>query len=101
MVDDSLQRTDNPDVRAVARRPRRPTGHWVYYLLEEGLLWPCPVHWEWENSYGGWLPFYCSPTLDYISADPSKVVKRPKTSASTTATVARLREVKLQGREEE
>lgn len=100
MFDDSLQGTEYHQVKAMTRRPRRPTGHWIYYSLEEGLLWPCPVHWEWESSYGGWLPFYCSPTLDYIAADPSKVVKRPKALISTSATVARLREHKLRGREE-
>ncbi|MBT0724799.1 hypothetical protein HH682_10205 [Rosenbergiella sp. S61] len=100
MLDDSSQPSEINNVKATIRRPRRPTGHWVYYSLEEGLLWPCPVHWEWESSYGGWLPFYCSPTLDYIAADPTKVVKRPKTAVSTIATVARLREQKLQGREE-
>ncbi|MBT0728054.1 hypothetical protein [Rosenbergiella australiborealis] len=87
-------------MKPVVRRPRRPIGHWVYYSLEEGLLWPCPVHWEWESSYGGWLPFYCSPTLEYIAADPKKVVKRRLDSATTTATVARIREYKLRGSEE-
>jgi len=94
MINDSLQSTENYRVKAFSRRPRRPTGQWVYYSLEDGLLWPCPVHWEWESSYGGWLPFYCSPTLDYIAADPSKVTKRPKGALSAESTVARLREYK-------
>ncbi|WP_241649419.1 hypothetical protein [Rosenbergiella collisarenosi] len=87
-------------MNAAVRRPRRPVGSWVYYSLEGGLLWPCPVHWEWESRYGGWLPFYCSPTLEYIAADPLKVVKRPASRMATKATVARIREQRLQDREE-
>jgi len=90
----------NNNVKAAVRRPRRPAGHWVYYLLEEGLLWPCPVHWEWESGYGGWLPFYYSPTLEYIAADPSKVVKRRLSTGTTAATVARIREYKRQDSED-
>lgn len=57
------------------RRPRKPPGRWVYYLLQEGIVWPCPVHWEWEASYFGWLPFYFAPSFEYIAADPTKVTK--------------------------
>ena len=33
-------------------RPRRPTGRWVYYILYDGIIWPCPVRWEWESGFG-------------------------------------------------
>ena len=35
------------------RKPRRPNGRWIYYILHDGILWPCPVRWEWESGYGG------------------------------------------------
>ena len=56
-------------------RPRRPTGRWVYYLLYDGILWPCPVRWEWESGYGGWLPFYYSPTFEFVAGDPGKAYR--------------------------
>lgn len=52
-------------------RPRRPTGRWIYYLFEQNMLWPCPVHWEWDRSYGGWLPFFYSPSMEFIAGDPN------------------------------
>jgi len=56
-------------------KPRRPHGRWTYYILYEDILWPCPVKWEWESSYGGWLPFYYSPTLEFVAGDPHKAIK--------------------------
>jgi len=56
-------------------RPRRPGGRWVYYLLYDGILWPCPVRWEWESSYGGWLPFYYTPTFEFVVGDPRKAYR--------------------------
>ncbi|GAB2935307.1 hypothetical protein GCM10011328_01060 [Hafnia psychrotolerans] len=38
--------------------------------MHEDILWPCPVHWEWEDSYGGWIPYYLSPTLEFVAGDP-------------------------------
>ncbi|GAA0481613.1 MULTISPECIES: hypothetical protein [Tatumella] len=60
-------------------RPRKPSGRWVYYLLYQEILWPCPVRWEWESGFGGWLPFYYAPTFEFIAADPARVtrVRRP------------------------
>ncbi|AVF37312.1 hypothetical protein BV494_00305 [Rahnella sikkimica] len=43
--------------------------------MHEDILWPCPVRWEWENGYGGWLPFYYSPTLEFVAGDPDKATK--------------------------
>ncbi|PKE31979.1 hypothetical protein CWS43_08050 [Rahnella sp. AA] len=43
--------------------------------MHEDILWPCPVRWEWENGYGGWLPFYYSPTLEFVAGDPHKATK--------------------------
>lgn len=56
-------------------KPRRPHGRWTYYIMYEDILWPCPVRWEWENGYGGWLPFYYSPTLEFVAGDPLKATK--------------------------
>ncbi|MGC6389580.1 hypothetical protein ACMV8I_18240 [Ewingella sp. S1.OA.A_B6] len=59
-------------------KPRRPHGRWTYFIMHEDILWPCPVHWEWEDSYGGWLPYYLSPTFEFVAGDPllaSKVSK--------------------------
>ncbi|WP_029686409.1 hypothetical protein [Tatumella saanichensis] len=60
------------------RRPRKPSGRWVYYLLYDDILWPCPVRWEWETGYGGWLPFYYAPTFEFIAADPTAVTRVAK-----------------------
>lgn len=62
------------------RRPRKPAGRWVYFLLYQDIIWPCPVRWEWEPGYGDWLPFYYAPTFEFIAADPSRVtrVKAPR-----------------------
>lgn len=57
------------------RKLRRPHGRWIYYILYEDILWPCPVKWEWESTYEAWLPFYYSPTLEFIAGDPAKAVK--------------------------
>ncbi|MFD1801503.1 hypothetical protein ACFSFZ_04720 [Mixta tenebrionis] len=59
------------------RKPRRPNGRWIYYILHDGILWPCPVRWEWESGYGGWLPFYFSPTLEFVVGDPAKAWRVP------------------------
>lgn len=59
------------------RKPRRPSGRWIYYILEDGILWPCPVRWEWESGYGGWLPFYFSPSLEFVAGDPAKAWRVP------------------------
>ena len=56
-------------------RPRKPSGRWVYYLLYQDIIWPCPVRWEWESGFGGWIPFYYSPTFEFIAADPSRVTR--------------------------
>ncbi len=56
-------------------RPRKPAGRWVYYLLYQDIIWPCPVRWEWESGFGGWLPFYYAPTFEFIAADPSRVTR--------------------------
>ncbi|MDU3076842.1 MAG: hypothetical protein E7B29_11150, partial [Mixta calida] len=50
---------------------------WIYYILHDGILWPCPVRWEWESGYGGWLPFYFSPTLEFVVGDPAKAWRVP------------------------
>lgn len=62
-------------------RPRRPSGRWVYYILQDEILWPCPVRWEWVSSYGGWLPFYYSPTFEFIAGDPQKAYRIAQSSA--------------------
>lgn len=59
-------------------KPRRPHGRWIYYVLHEDILWPCPVKWEWEDSFEAWLPFYYSPTLEFVAGDPAKAVKVTK-----------------------
>lgn len=64
------------------KRPRKPGGRWIYYLLYQDIIWPCPVRWEWEAGYGGWLPFYYAPTLEFIAADPGRVIRVPRGSAS-------------------
>jgi len=56
-------------------RPRRPNGRWVYYILYDGILWPCPVRWEWESGFGGWLPFYYTPTFEFVVGDPRKAYR--------------------------
>ncbi|MFI8416089.1 hypothetical protein ACQKDS_06440 [Serratia sp. NPDC078593] len=56
-------------------KPRRPAGRWVYYILYDDILWPCPVKWEWESGCHAWLPFYYSPTLEFVAGDPSRAVK--------------------------
>jgi hypothetical protein len=60
-------------------KPRRPHGRWVYYILHEDILWPCPVKWEWESSFHAWLPFYYSPTLEFVAGNPAKATKITKT----------------------
>jgi hypothetical protein len=62
-------------------KPRRPHGRWTYYILHEDILWPCPVRWEWESGYGGWLPFYYSPTFEFVAGDPDKALKIVKGKA--------------------
>ena len=57
------------------KRPRKPGGRWIYYLLYQDIIWPCPVRWEWEAGYGGWLPYYYAPTLEFVAADPRRVTK--------------------------
>ncbi|KFC84738.1 hypothetical protein GEAM_0612 [Ewingella americana ATCC 33852] len=44
-------------------------------------MWPCPVRWEWESGYGGWLPFYYSPTFEFVAGDPDKALKIVKGKA--------------------
>ncbi|WAT01330.1 hypothetical protein [Rouxiella chamberiensis] len=66
-----------------ASKPRRPHGRWTYYILYEDILWPCPVRWEWETGYGGWLPFYYSPTLEFVAGDPNKATKVPPERRAT------------------
>ncbi|NIF23462.1 MULTISPECIES: hypothetical protein [Pantoea] len=61
-------------------RPRRPNGRWVYYIMYEDILWPCPVRWEWESGYGGWLPFYYSPTFEFLVGDPEKAQRIAKSN---------------------
>ncbi|MFF6009780.1 hypothetical protein [Rahnella sp. R3(2024)] len=70
-------------------KPRRPHGRWTYYIMYEDILWPCPVRWEWENGYGGWLPFYYSPTLEFVAGDPLKATKVP--ASKTRAAVKTLK----------
>ncbi|KEY59104.1 hypothetical protein [Serratia sp. DD3] len=65
-------------------KPRRPQGRWIYYILYEDILWPCPVKWEWENNFGMWLPFYYSPTLEFVAGDPAKAVKVTKSLLTST-----------------
>ncbi len=61
-------------------RPRRPAGRWVYYILYDGILWPCPVRWELENGFDGWLPFYYSPTFEFVAGDPRKAYRIARSS---------------------
>ncbi len=56
-------------------KPRRPPGRWIYYILHEDMLWPCPVKWEWESGYNAWLPFYYSPTLEFVAGNPARATK--------------------------
>ena len=39
------------------------------------MLWPCPVKWEWESGYNSWLPFYYSPTLEFVAGNPARATK--------------------------
>ncbi len=39
------------------------------------MLWPCPVKWEWESGYNAWLPFYYSPTLEFVAGNPARATK--------------------------
>jgi hypothetical protein len=57
------------------RKPRRPPGRWIYYILHEDMLWPCPVKWEWESGYNARLPFYYSPTLEFVAGNPACATK--------------------------
>ncbi|PPS58059.1 hypothetical protein CRX72_10265 [Pantoea sp. BRM17] len=66
-------------------RPRRPAGRWVYYILYDGILWPCPVRWEWENGFDGWLPFYYSPTFEFVAGDPRKALVSERIYPTKTA----------------
>jgi len=66
-------------------RPRRPNGRWIYYILYDGILWPCPVRWEWEHGYGGWLPFYYSPTFEFVAGDPGKAHRIAKSGGKSSA----------------
>lgn len=81
--------------KSSTHRPRKPSGRWIFYLLYEGILWPCPVHWEWERSFDGWLPFYFSPTLEFVAADPSKVVKVSLAKSKASHSVAGIRTFRL------
>lgn len=74
------------------RKPRRPHGRWTYYIMHEDILWPCPVRWEWENGYGGWLPFYYSPTLEFVAGDPEKATKVAGSKARAPRTPVRIHE---------
>jgi len=60
--------------------------------MYEDILWPCPVRWEWENGYGGWLPFYYSPTLEFVAGDPDKATKVAGQKARPLRKAARLHE---------
>jgi len=58
--------------------------------MYEDILWPCPVRWEWENGYGGWLPFYYSPTLEFVAGDPLKATKVPGSKTRAIAKTSRI-----------
>ena len=60
--------------------------------MYEDILWPCPVRWEWENGYGGWLPFYYSPTLEFVAGDPDKATKVAGNKARTLHKLVRIHE---------
>jgi hypothetical protein len=69
------------------RKPRRPPGRWIYYILHEDMLWPCPVKWEWESGYNAWLPFYYSPRWNSSPATPPAP---PRSAAVAVKRAARL-----------
>lgn len=56
-------------------RLAKPRGRWVYYILADNILWPCPVHWEWLSEFGCWVPFYLAPSLEFIAGDPARAIR--------------------------
>lgn len=62
-------------VERIMARPAKPRGRWVYYILADNILWPCPVHWEWLSEFACWVPFYLSPSLEFIAGDPARAVR--------------------------
>lgn len=77
-------------------RPRKPTGCWVYYLLYNDIIWPCPVHWEWISDFGCWVPFYYAPSMEFIAGEPTKAVRVSRTATwqEQQETIQKLRDYK-------